>query len=128
MRHDFEYVQVITLSEANARSRRRAKKTLITGAMAASLATGLWQAVIAMLVLLAITNLVQKKKPAGGGTDKMKRTRYIFKEVKEFAAWLILDMRKKRFRPVESSDWALYLAVLGVVLAIVSIILKRFGL
>lgn len=65
MRNDFRYVPTIPVSIANKKAWRKAKKTMLTGAMAATLACGVWKAAVAMLGLLAITNLVQKKKPVG---------------------------------------------------------------
>ncbi|MGF2943238.1 hypothetical protein [Enterococcus xiangfangensis] len=62
MRNDFEYVQTIPVSVATTKARRRSKRTLITGAMTSVFLTGLWQAGLALLGLLLITNLVQKKK------------------------------------------------------------------
>lgn len=65
MRSDFKYVPTIPVAVSNKKAWRKAKKTMLTGAMAATLACGVWMAAVAMFGLLAITNLVQKKKPVG---------------------------------------------------------------
>lgn len=65
MRNDFEYVKTVPINKAVQIARRRSKRTLLTGAMGAVLATGLWQAAVAMFALLAVTNIIQKKKPVG---------------------------------------------------------------
>lgn len=65
MRNDFQYVRTVPVSVANKNASRKSMKTMLTGAMAAAFACGVWQAAIAVFGILAITNLVQKKKPVG---------------------------------------------------------------
>lgn len=50
------------------------------------------------------------------------------KEIREFLIWLFKYYKKNNFIPQDGSDWGLYLGILGVILSIVSIVLKRFGL
>lgn len=64
MRQDYQYVNQVTIDQHNRLSRRRGKKLLLTGASGATFASGLWAAGISLLGLLAIVNIVQKKKPA----------------------------------------------------------------
>lgn len=50
------------------------------------------------------------------------------REIKEFSLWLFQDFKKNKFIPKNASDIGLYLGILGFILSIISIVLKRFGL
>ena len=50
------------------------------------------------------------------------------REIKEFSLRLFQDLRKNNFIPKNASDIGLYLGILGFILSIISIVLKRFGL
>lgn len=57
-----------------------------------------------------------------------EKLRVTVKEMKEFVIWLFKYYKKNKFIPQNASDWGLYLGIVGVVLSIISIVLKRFGL
>jgi len=62
MRDDFVYDSMIDRSEAQTRARRNKKKAIVGTATITTLCAGLWHASLVLLGLLAITNVIQKRR------------------------------------------------------------------
>lgn len=61
MRNDFYYEDYVPKVNAKKVSRRRAKKSFLTGSVLVSVLTGIWQLSIFLVGILVITDYVQHK-------------------------------------------------------------------
>lgn len=72
MRNDFEYIPTIPVQIANKKSVQRAEKTMITGAMVTAICLGFLKTALALLGVLTIVNIMQKRKKRLTSRPKQK--------------------------------------------------------
>lgn len=62
MRDDYVYDSMIERDEAQRRARRKKKRAIVGTATITTFCAGLWHASLILFGLLAVTNLIQKRR------------------------------------------------------------------